>query len=106
MTNWCARLKRRGINSFPEQLDPPVGFRPAAADPGVSQSLAERRSGAAVFPAAGRGGGGAGRRSGQYRRDPEQIQQGLNTAVLGSLPAVKMWRHRLLPVAMNSNANA
>jgi len=38
-------------------------------------------------------------------RDPEQIQQGLNTAVLGSLPAVKMWRHRLLPVAMNSNAN-
>jgi succinoglycan biosynthesis transport protein ExoP len=39
-------------------------------------------------------------------RDPEQIQQGLNTAVLGSLPAVNLWRHRLLPVAMNSNATS
>jgi capsular exopolysaccharide synthesis family protein len=37
-------------------------------------------------------------------RDPDQIQHGLNTAVLGSLPAVNSWRHKLLPVATNSNA--
>ncbi len=38
-------------------------------------------------------------------RDPEQIQHGLKTEVLGSLPVVKSWRNRLLPVATNSNAN-
>ena len=37
-------------------------------------------------------------------RDPEQIQQSLHTEVLGSLPVVKSWRNRLLPVATNSNA--
>jgi capsular exopolysaccharide synthesis family protein len=37
-------------------------------------------------------------------RDPDQIQHGLNTAVLGSLPAVNSWRHKLLPVATNGNA--
>ena len=34
-------------------------------------------------------------------RDPEQIQKGLKTIVLGSLPTVKSWRGRLLPVAIN-----
>jgi succinoglycan biosynthesis transport protein ExoP len=38
-------------------------------------------------------------------RDPDQIQHGLNTPVLGSLPAVSSWRHKLLPVATNSNAS-
>ena len=38
-------------------------------------------------------------------RDPEQIQHGLKTEVLGSLPVVKSWRNKLLPVATNSNAN-
>ena len=37
-------------------------------------------------------------------RDPEQIQHSLKTEVLGSLPVVKSWRNRLLPVATNSNA--
>jgi capsular exopolysaccharide synthesis family protein len=37
-------------------------------------------------------------------RDPEQIQQSLRTEVLGSLPVVKSWRNRLLPVATNGNA--
>ncbi len=37
-------------------------------------------------------------------RDPEQIQHALRTEVLGSLPVVKSWRNRLLPVATNSNA--
>lgn len=39
-------------------------------------------------------------------RDPEQIQKGLNTVVLGSLPIVKTWRHKFLPVATNGNAIA
>jgi hypothetical protein len=38
-------------------------------------------------------------------RDPEQIQHGLKTEVLGSLPVVKSWRNKLLPVPTNSNAN-
>ncbi len=38
-------------------------------------------------------------------RDPEQIQHGLKTEVLGSLPVVKSWRNKLLPVATNSNAS-
>jgi capsular exopolysaccharide synthesis family protein len=37
-------------------------------------------------------------------RDPEQIQRGLKTEVLGSLPVVKSWRNKLLPVATNGNA--
>ncbi|HYW44133.1 MAG TPA: polysaccharide biosynthesis tyrosine autokinase [Bryobacteraceae bacterium] len=36
-------------------------------------------------------------------RDPEQIQKGLKTEVLGSLPVVKPWRGRFLPVAMNGD---
>jgi capsular exopolysaccharide synthesis family protein len=31
-------------------------------------------------------------------RDPEQIQRGLKTVVLGSLPVVKSWRGKFLPV--------
>jgi capsular exopolysaccharide synthesis family protein len=38
-------------------------------------------------------------------RDPEQIQHGLKTEVLGSLPVVKSWRNKLLPVATNGNAS-
>jgi capsular exopolysaccharide synthesis family protein len=38
-------------------------------------------------------------------RDPEQVQHGLKTEVLGSLPVVKSWRNKLLPVAINSNAS-
>ena len=34
-------------------------------------------------------------------RDPEQIQQGLKTEVLGSLPVVKRWRGRLMPMGCN-----
>ncbi len=37
-------------------------------------------------------------------RDPEQIQSGLKTEVLGSLPVVMSWRNRLLPVGINGNA--
>jgi capsular exopolysaccharide synthesis family protein len=37
-------------------------------------------------------------------RDPEQIQRGLKTEVLGSLPVVKSWRNKFLPLATNSNA--
>jgi polysaccharide biosynthesis transport protein len=37
-------------------------------------------------------------------RDPEQVQSGLKTEVLGSLPVVMSWRNRLLPVGINSNA--
>jgi capsular exopolysaccharide synthesis family protein len=37
-------------------------------------------------------------------RDPEQIQRGLKTVVLGSLPVVKSWRGKFLPVRTNSNA--
>jgi len=37
-------------------------------------------------------------------RDPEQIQRGLKTEVLGSLPVVKAWRRKLRPLATNSNA--
>jgi succinoglycan biosynthesis transport protein ExoP len=37
-------------------------------------------------------------------RDPEQIQRGLKTVVLGSLPVVKSWRGKFLPVRINSNA--
>ena len=37
-------------------------------------------------------------------RDPEQIQKGLKTVVLGSLPVVKSWRGKFLPVRTNSNA--
>jgi succinoglycan biosynthesis transport protein ExoP len=37
-------------------------------------------------------------------RDPEQIQKGLKTEVLGSLPVVKSWRGRLMPVAVRSAA--
>ncbi|HXB68861.1 MAG TPA: polysaccharide biosynthesis tyrosine autokinase [Candidatus Acidoferrales bacterium] len=36
-------------------------------------------------------------------RDPEQIQRGLKTVVLGSLPVVKSWRGKFLPVRTNSN---
>jgi len=39
-------------------------------------------------------------------RDPEQIQRGLKTQVLGSLPIVTSWRHKLLPLATNGNAYA
>ncbi len=39
-------------------------------------------------------------------RDPEQIQRGLKTEVLGSLPVVTSWRHKLLPLATNGNAYA
>ena len=34
-------------------------------------------------------------------RDPEQIQQGMKTEVLGSLPVVKHWRGRLMPMGAN-----
>ena len=37
-------------------------------------------------------------------RDPDQIQKGLKTVVLGSLPVVKSWRNRFLPLAINGNA--
>jgi capsular exopolysaccharide synthesis family protein len=37
-------------------------------------------------------------------RDPEQIQRGLKTEVLGSLPVVKSWRNKQLPLATNGNA--
>jgi capsular exopolysaccharide synthesis family protein len=37
-------------------------------------------------------------------RDPEQIQRSLKTEVLGSLPVVKSWRNKLLPLAVNGNA--
>ena len=37
--------------------------------------------------------------------DPEQIQKGLRTVVLGSLPTVKGWRGRLPAVAVNGNGN-
>jgi succinoglycan biosynthesis transport protein ExoP len=38
-------------------------------------------------------------------RDPEQIQKGLKTEVLGSLPVVKNWRGRLLPVYASASPN-
>jgi capsular exopolysaccharide synthesis family protein len=38
-------------------------------------------------------------------RDPEQIQKGLKTEVLGSLPVVKQWRGRL-PLASNGTSKA
>ncbi len=38
-------------------------------------------------------------------RDPEQIQKGMKTEVLGSLPEVKRWRGRFLPVETNGNGN-
>jgi capsular exopolysaccharide synthesis family protein len=37
-------------------------------------------------------------------RDPEQIQRGLKTVVLGSLPVVKQWRRKAVPIATNGNA--
>jgi capsular exopolysaccharide synthesis family protein len=37
--------------------------------------------------------------------DPEQIQKGLRTPVLGSLPTVKSWRGRLPSVATNGNGS-
>ena len=37
-------------------------------------------------------------------RDPEQIQKDLKTVVLGSLPVVKSWRNKFLPLATNGNA--
>ena len=39
-------------------------------------------------------------------RDPEQIQRDLKTEVLGSLPVVKSWRSKNLPIATNGNAAA
>src|SRR5208283_2525641 len=36
-------------------------------------------------------------------RDPEQIQQGLRTEVLGSLPVVKRWRGRVMPMGSNGS---
>ena len=39
-------------------------------------------------------------------RDPDQIQKGLKTEVLGSLPVVKYWRGRLLPVATSSSSSS
>ena len=36
-------------------------------------------------------------------RDPEQIQRGMNTEVIGALPVVKSWRGRL-PAAMNGGS--
>ena len=38
-------------------------------------------------------------------RDPEQIQKGLKTEVLGSLPVVKNWSGRLLPVYASASPN-
>jgi succinoglycan biosynthesis transport protein ExoP len=38
-------------------------------------------------------------------RDPEQIQRGFKTEVLGSLPVVKSWRGRLPLVAASGNGN-
>jgi capsular exopolysaccharide synthesis family protein len=35
--------------------------------------------------------------------DPEQIQKTMNTELLGSLPVVKTWRGRLLPVSKNGS---
>jgi capsular exopolysaccharide synthesis family protein len=37
--------------------------------------------------------------------DPEQIQKGLKTVVLGSLPTVKGWRGRLPSIGLNGNGN-
>jgi capsular exopolysaccharide synthesis family protein len=37
--------------------------------------------------------------------DPEQIQKGLKTVVLGSLPTVKGWRGRLPFIGVNGNGN-
>jgi len=37
--------------------------------------------------------------------NPEQIQKGLKTEVLGSLPVVKHWRNHLLPVTANGNGS-
>jgi len=39
-------------------------------------------------------------------RDPEQIQKGLGTEVIGSLPSVKSWRGRLPGVAQNASSGA
>jgi capsular exopolysaccharide synthesis family protein len=39
-------------------------------------------------------------------RDPEQIQKGLKTEVLGSLPVVGPWRGRLASVATSGTSNA
>jgi succinoglycan biosynthesis transport protein ExoP len=39
-------------------------------------------------------------------RDPEQIQRGLKTEVLGSLPVVRSWLNRLPLVSNNGNGNA
>ena len=39
-------------------------------------------------------------------RDPETIQRRMGTDVLGSLPVVKGWRGRLLPVATNGQGGA
>lgn len=39
-------------------------------------------------------------------RDPDQVQQRWNTAVLGSLPAVGPWRNKLFPVGPNSKVPA
>ena len=38
-------------------------------------------------------------------RDPEQIQKGLKTEVLGSLPVVKAWHGQVLPMRMESDAS-
>ena len=39
-------------------------------------------------------------------RDPEQIQKGLKTEVLGSLPVVKSWRGRLLPISAGGSGDS
>jgi capsular exopolysaccharide synthesis family protein len=39
-------------------------------------------------------------------RDPEDIQRTLKADVLGSLPVVKEWRGRLLPVAVKGNSSS
>ena len=37
--------------------------------------------------------------------DPEQIQKGMKTEILGSLPVVKSWRNRLHPVSANGKGS-
>jgi len=39
-------------------------------------------------------------------RDPEQIQKGLKTEVLGSLPVVKAWRGQVLPMVTDGEGAA
>ncbi len=39
-------------------------------------------------------------------RDPEEIAKSLHTQVIGTLPSVKTWRKRLMPVSMSGEANA